>query len=122
MNARQTMVFGDNAGDYRAFRPHYPDALFAWLANAAKQDRLAWDCGAGKRASGARTVAPFHPRARHGPRSPAAGARARPNVDYRLARAEDDLGLRAEVDLIACACSIHWFDLPKFYADARRLR
>jgi hypothetical protein len=47
MNARQTMVFGDNADDYRAFRPHYPDALFAWLASVAKQDRLAWDCGAG---------------------------------------------------------------------------
>ena len=47
MNARQTMVFGDNADDYRAFRPHYPDALFAWLASAARQDRLAWDCGAG---------------------------------------------------------------------------
>jgi SAM-dependent methyltransferase len=37
-----------------------------------------------------------------------------------LARAEDDLGLRQEVDLIACACSIHWFDLPGFYENARR--
>ncbi|MBG0803561.1 class I SAM-dependent methyltransferase [Methylocystis sp. H4A] len=121
MNARQTMVFGDNAGDYRAFRPHYPDALFAWLASAARQDRLAWDCGAG---SGQAALG----LSRHFTRVLAtdpdprqlALAPKEPNVDYRLARAEDDLGLRAEVDLIACACSIHWFDLPNFYANARR--
>ena len=41
------MVFGDNADDYRAFRPDYPDALFAWLAAVAKEKRLAWDCGSG---------------------------------------------------------------------------
>ena len=121
MDARQTMVFGDNADDYRAFRPDYPDALFAWLARAAKQNRLAWDCGAG---SGQAAVG----LSRHFTRVLATDEDSRQlarapkaaNIDCRLARAEDDLGLRAEVDLIACACSIHWFDLPKFYQNARR--
>ncbi len=121
MDARQTMVFGDNADDYRAFRPHYPDALFAFLAAVAKENRLAWDCGAG---SGQAAVG----LARHFTRVLATDEDSRqlarapkaPNIDYRLARAEDDLGLRQEVDLIACACSIHWFDLPKFYQNARR--
>jgi len=122
MDARQTMVFGDNAGDYRAFRPHYPEALFAWLARTTKENRLAWDCGAG---SGQAAVG----LARHFARVLATEPDSRqlalapktPNIDYRLARAEDDLGLREEVDLIACACSIHWFDLPSFYENARRV-
>lgn len=121
MDARQTMVFGDNADDYRAFRPHYPDALFAWLAGAAKGHSLAWDCGAG---SGQAAVG----LSRHFSRVLATDEDSRqlarapkaPNIDYRIARAEDDLGLRREVDLIACACSIHWFDLPAFYENARR--
>jgi SAM-dependent methyltransferase len=121
MDARQTMVFGDNADDYRAFRPHYPDALFAFLAAVAKEKRLAWDCGSG---SGQAAVG----LARHFARVLATDEDSRqlarapkaPNIDYRLARAEDDFGLRGEVDLIACACSIHWFDLPKFYENARR--
>ena len=121
MEARQTMLFGDKADDYRAFRPRYPDALFAWLAGVAKERRLAWDCGAG---SGQAAVG----LARHFARVLAtdedtrqlARAPTAPNIDYRIARAEDDLGLRADVDLIACACSIHWFDLPRFYESARR--
>jgi SAM-dependent methyltransferase len=121
MDARQTMVFGDNADDYRAFRPHYPDALFAFLARAVKENRLAWDCGSG---SGQAAVG----LSRHFAKVLATDEDSRQlalapkaaNIDYRLARAEDDLGLREEVDLIACACSIHWFDLPGFYENARR--
>ena len=45
---------------------------------------------------------------------------AQPNIEYRLAAAEADLGLKGQVDLIACACSLHWFDLPRFYENAKR--
>ncbi|MGD9542663.1 MAG: class I SAM-dependent methyltransferase [Methylocystis sp.] len=122
MDARQTMVFGDNADDYRAYRPHYPDALFAWLAGVAKDARLAWDCGAGSGQAAIGLSRHFAKVLATDPdqRQLALAPKA-PNVDYRNARAEDDLGLRAEVDLIACACSIHWFDLPGFYENARRV-
>ena len=66
MDARQTMVFGDNADDYRAFRPEYPDALFAWLARAAKRNRLAWDCGAGSGQAALGLSRHFTTRARDG--------------------------------------------------------
>ncbi|MFO1125021.1 MAG: class I SAM-dependent methyltransferase [Methylocystis sp.] len=121
MDLRQTMVFGDNADDYRAFRPHYPDALFAWLAGVAKENRLAWDCGAGSGQAAVGLSRHFtkvlatDEDSRQLARAPKAA-----NIDYRIARAEDDLGLRHDVDLIACACSIHWFDLPRFYENARR--
>ena len=121
MEARQTMLFGDKADDYRAFRPHYPDALFAWLAGVAKERRLAWDCGAGSGQAAVGLSRHFtkvlatDEDSRQLARAPKAA-----NIDYRIARAEDDLGLRHDVDLIACACSIHWFDLPRFYEGARR--
>lgn len=121
MDAPQTLVFGDIANDYRAFRPLYPDALFVWLAGVAKQNGLAWDCGAGSGQAALGLSRHFAKVLATDPDSrQLALAPKAPNIDYRLARAEDDLGLRAEVDLIACACSIHWFDLPSFYANALR--
>ena len=66
MDARQMMVFGDNADDYRAFRPDYPDALFAWLAAVAKAESPGLGLRLGQRTGGRRPVAPFHTRARDG--------------------------------------------------------
>ncbi len=114
-----SLYFGENARDYRAFRPDYPEALFDWLASAAPARGLAWDCGAG---SGQATMG----LARHfesvlaterDPRQLAQAPR-RDNIDYRLAAAEENLGLDGTVDLIACACSLHWFDLARFYPVA----
>ncbi len=39
--------FSAHAGDYRAFRPSYPDALPDLLAAAAPSLGLAWDVGCG---------------------------------------------------------------------------
>jgi hypothetical protein len=39
--------FSDNSGNYRKFRPVYPDALYAYLASIAPSPSLAWDCATG---------------------------------------------------------------------------
>ena len=39
--------FSDHADRYEAFRPTYPDALFAYLATLAPSHDLAWDCATG---------------------------------------------------------------------------
>ncbi|WP_363350096.1 class I SAM-dependent methyltransferase [Methylocystis echinoides] len=117
----QSLVFGENAAEYAAFRPDYPEALFAWLAEAVPARGLAWDCGAGS-GQAALGLSPYFDRVLATERDPRQLALApkRPNIDYRLAAAEDDPGLVDAVDLIACACSLHWFDLAKFYPLARR--
>lgn len=116
---QSSMVFGEKARDYLAFRPDYPETLFAWLASAAPAKGLAWDCGAGS-GQAALGLSRHFDRVLATERDPRQLAMAprRPNIDYRLAAAEDDPGLRETVDLIACACSVHWFDLPRFYARA----
>lgn len=123
MNAKeaQSLLFGENAADYRAFRPDYPQELFLWLAGAAPSPGLAWDCGTGS-GQAALGLSPHFRRVLATERDPRQLALApkRPNIDYRLVAAEDDPGLEGAVDLIACACSLHWFDLQRFYAVARR--
>ncbi len=39
--------FSGHASVYAEARPHYPDALFDWLAREAPDRDLAWDCGCG---------------------------------------------------------------------------
>jgi SAM-dependent methyltransferase len=113
--------FGRDAESYRAFRPHYPETLFEWLAKAAPATEFAWDCGAGsgQAALGLAThfarVLATDPDERQLDLAP-----RRPNIEYRGVAAEADIELRDEVDLVACACSVHWFDLPLFYARARQ--
>lgn len=114
--------FSTVAEAYAAYRPSYPAALFDWLAEAAPARGLAWDCGAGTgQATGdlaqrfARVVATDASRAQLG-----SGVRA-PGVSTWAARAERS-GIRTgRVDLIAVAQALHWFDLPAFYDEARRV-
>ena len=39
--------FSAAATEYARFRPHYPPALFQWLAGIVRQRRVAWDCATG---------------------------------------------------------------------------
>lgn len=120
VNEATSLYFGQDAEGYRAFRPQYPAALYEWLAQTAPSRALAWDCGTGSGQAALGLAEHFDrvvatdPDARQ-----LAEAEKRANIEYRLAAAEADLDLAGEVDLIACACSVHWFDLPAFYARAR---
>lgn len=44
-----------------------------------------------------------------------------PNVEWRVAAAEEGGLETASVDLITVAQALHWFDLPRFWAEARRV-
>ena len=39
--------FSDHAHRYEAYRPTYPDSLFAYLASLVPAHDLAWDCATG---------------------------------------------------------------------------
>jgi len=114
--------FSADAAGYAAFRPTYPDELFAWLASVAPARRLAWDCatGTGQAAAGlaahfARVVATDASEAQ------IRAARAQPRVEYRVATAEASALGAASADLISVAQALHWFDIDRFFAEARRV-
>ena len=44
-----------------------------------------------------------------------------PRIEYRVGSAEES-GLASDsIDLVAVAAAIHWFDLPRFYEEVRRV-
>ena len=114
--------FSEVADRYFAARPHYPRALADWLAGAAPARALAWEAGCGSGQFTALLAERFE-RVRATDASAEQLARAAPHarVDYGVARAEDSGLPDASADLVCAAQAAHWFDLPAFYAEARRV-
>lgn len=114
--------FGGVARGYVEFRPTYPEALFAWLASIAPGSALAWDCATGSGQAAVALAAHFERViATDASAEQIAQAQGHPRVEYRIAAAES-CGLGpASVDLVTVAQALHWFDLPRFHAEVRRV-
>jgi len=114
--------YSGHADAYAKYRPHYPDALFAWLASVSPGRELAWDAGTG---SGQVAVA----LANHVNRVVATDAssdqlaRAAPHerVEYRNEPADRGSLPASSVDLITAGAAAHWFELDGFYREIRRV-
>ena len=114
--------FQHQAREYAQFRPDYPDELFRFAASLVRRHELAWDCatGSGQAAVGL---------AQHFGRVIAtdvsaeqiASARQQSRVEYRVAPAEEGGLPNGSVDLITVCQALHWFDRPRFFAEARRV-
>ena len=114
--------FSATAAEYARFRPNYPDALFRWLAIQCRHTGVCWDVatGSGQAATGlARHFASVV--ATDASASQLANAEAHPAIDYRCEPAERSTLADQSVDLITVAQALHWFDLPAFFAEARRV-
>ncbi len=114
--------FSAVSGDYARFRPGYPEELFDWVAGLCAVRGLAWDvaCGSGQatRALAARFENVV------GTDASAAqleGAASVPNVEWRVAMAEQSGFEDRSVDLITVAQALHWFDLEAFWRECRRV-
>jgi SAM-dependent methyltransferase len=114
--------FSKQAADYAKFRPRYPRELFEYLGNIAPSRQLAWDCGTGNgQASVGLATAFDRVIATDASEKQIASAELHERVDYRVAPAEDSNIDFGTVDLIMVAQALHWFDLDRFYAEARRV-
>jgi SAM-dependent methyltransferase len=114
--------FSGVAASYAAFRPKYPPALFERLVTLVPSRGLAWDCAAG---TGQATLdlAKWFDRVIGSDVSTAQIALAppHPRITWQVAAAESS-GLASEtIDLIAVPQALHWFDLQRFYREARRV-
>jgi SAM-dependent methyltransferase len=114
--------FSDRSPDYARYRPDYPDRLFAWLAGLAPARRLAWDCATGSGQAAAGLARHFGSViATDASAEQIASARQRRGVRYRVAAAEDSGLETGSADLVTSAQALHWFDRPRFWAEARRV-
>jgi SAM-dependent methyltransferase len=114
--------FSGQAADYAKFRPEYPQQLFNYLRKLAPIRQLAWDCGTGNGQAAIGLASVFdRVIATDASEKQISNAQPHPRVEYRLAPAEN-CGLESDtVDLIGAAQALHWFDLNRFYAEARRV-
>ena len=114
--------FSRLSAGYAAYRPRYPEELFAAIAAACPLRGVALDCatGTGQAALG---LAPHFDVVLAGDASKEQ-VRAAPRherVRYLVARAEA-LPLRPRsVALVTVAQALHWLELPEFFAEARRV-
>ena len=114
--------FSSYASDYAEHRPRYPMALAEFLAETCLRREVAVDCGCG---SGqlSTLLGDFFDRviALDASAAQIASATPHPRVEYRVAR-EVATGLPGGcADLIVAAQAAHWFDLPAFFVEARRI-
>src|SRR5438067_390497 len=120
------MAFSDHfssvAEQYAASRPDYPRSLFAYLAKTAPARRRAWDCATGN-GQAARALARHFDRVIATDASARQIAAARPHrrVRYEVRLAEDSGLEPGSIDCVTAAQSLHWFDLPRFWSEARRV-
>ncbi len=114
--------FSDRAAGYAAYRPVYPPALVDSLADLAPGRALAWDAGCG---SGqlSQLLAQRFDRviATDASAEQIARATAHPKIEYRCAPAEASGLADGIADLAVAAQAAHWFDLPDYYAEVRRV-
>ena len=114
--------FSHAAADYATYRPHYPPALADYLTSLVAARNVAWDagCGSGQFSSvlGERFDQVF---ATDASAEQIARAVPHPHVKYAVATADGVDLLASSVDLVTVAQAAHWFDLPPFYAEVRRV-
>jgi ubiquinone/menaquinone biosynthesis C-methylase UbiE len=114
--------FSKQAADYAKFRPRYPSKLFEYVGSVAASRTLAWDCATGNGQSAIELAEVFdRVIATDASEKQIANAQPYGHVEYRVAPAESSGLQSGTVDLIMVAQALHWFDLDRFYREARRV-
>ncbi len=123
---RHRMEFKDHfsaqSGAYERYRPDYPAGLFEWLAGVVPGRGLALDVASGNGQAAVGLAAYFDSViASEASAAQLAAARPHPRVTYRQEPAEALSAATGSVDLVAVAQAAHWFDWPRFTAEAARV-
>lgn len=114
--------FSSHASAYSTYRPSYPAALGVWLAKESPSTGRAVDVGCGSGQLSALLADHFTRVVALDPSAEQiANAQPHPTVDYSVASAEQTGLTAGSADLLTAAQAAHWFDLPAFFAEAKRI-
>lgn len=108
-------LFSGHAAEYASFRPHYPRALFRYLAELTPSNAHAWDCGTGNGQAALALTEYFAKITATDPSQPQLeSASQHPKITYICALAEKPPPQLNNVDLVSVAQALHWFDHKAF--------
>ena len=115
-------LFSQNASNYAAFRPCYPKELYDFILSHVSQKETAWDCATGN-GQVAKDLSPYFKKvfATDFSERQLDNATRLPNIEYVVAPSEITSFPDSTFDLITVGQALHWFDIPAFYAEARRV-
>lgn len=114
--------FSGHAATYADARPRYPEALFDWLAAQCAEHAMAWDAGCGNGQASVALSRFFEAVHATDPSAAQIGAAtANGRVRYAVEPGEHCSLKDASADLVTVAQAYHWFDAPRFCAEAARV-
>lgn len=114
--------FSSESDKYALYRPNYSKEVFLLIENLLKEKTRAWDCATGN-GQVATCLSQFleEVEATDISRQQIENAILKPNIKYSLQPAENTNFPDEFFDLVTVAQAIHWFDIPKFYQEVRRV-
>jgi SAM-dependent methyltransferase len=114
--------FSALATQYAQARPEYPPALFDWIASVLPARDSCWEAGCGS-GQASRDLARVFDRVFATDPSAAqiANANGPENVTFAVEPGEACSLADASADAVCVAQALHWFDLPKFFAECGRV-
>lgn len=114
--------FENGGEDYARYRPEYPAAVVDFLASLTAEPAHALDVGCGTGQLAQHLAQKYAQVTGLDPSSDQIkNATPHPRIHYRIAAAEhlpDDI---SNINLVTVAQAAHWFDLPAFYREVRRI-
>ena len=111
--------FSAHADAYARYRPDYPPALFAWLAEIAPARGRAWDCATGSGQAAVALAEHFaEVVATDASEKQVRSAFQHPRITYRSPPPRLGIGARRWTDHGRAGGP--WFDIPAFYREAAR--
>jgi SAM-dependent methyltransferase len=114
--------FSRHASLYAQARPRYPGALFDWIAQTAPSRECAWDVGCGNGQASIALAQRFERVIATDPSAQQIGnAERHPRIEYRVESGERTSIADRSVDAITVAQALHWFDLPRFVEEVKRV-
>lgn len=113
--------FSAHAAEYAAYRPHYPQALFRWLAEISPGTQLAWDAGTGNGQVAHGLVTRFaRVVATDASAEQVANAQPHARIAYKVTSYDTGIADGA-AQLVTVGQALHWFDLGAFIDESRRV-
>lgn len=114
--------FSGHSKQYAAFRPTYPQALYDFVMKHVEVHETAWDCACGN-GQVAKDLSTHFTKifATDHSAKQIENAVQKSNITYSVQPAEHTSFADHQFDLITVGQALHWFNIPAFFTEARRV-